>query len=63
MNLRAVWKYAVVECGAQSVMMDGEMLMLGSYVGSLDLLQLVTTVTVLICTSDTIACLYCRSHC
>ena len=43
MNLRVVWKSAVVECGAQSVMMDGEMLMPGLYVGSLDLLQPVTS--------------------
>ena len=41
-NLRVAWKCVVVECGAQSVMMDGEMLMPGLYADNLDLLQLVT---------------------
>ena len=57
MNLRVVWKSAVVEYGAQSVMMDGEMLMPGLYVDSLDLLQLVTVLTLLICIGDIMVCI------
>ena len=35
MNLKVVWKYAVVECGAQSVMIFGAVLMPMLYVDSL----------------------------
>ena len=54
MNSRVVWKCAVVEYGAQCVMMDGETLMPGLYVGSLDLLRLVNVVSVAICSNSTI---------
>ena len=54
MNLRVVWKFAVVECGAQSVMMDGEMLMPGLYVGNLDMLRPVIIVKLLIYISSII---------
>ena len=54
MNLRVVWRSAVVECGAQFVMMDGGMLMPGSYVRSLDLLQLVAIVALLVSINDVI---------